>query len=117
MSPKWRRFGENVRTTTAVIEQVGPAWWAAAVTIVGAVVGWLSTRHKNEADVASVMSETAIKWIRELQAEAIRLRETIGQFEQEVVECERRYDVLEARYEGLVVYLREMGLDPPADTE
>jgi LPS sulfotransferase NodH len=102
---------------TAVLEQVGAAGWAAVVTVVGALIGWLSTRKKNQADVASVLSETSIEWIRELRSEADRLRLHVDLFEDEVAECERRYDRLEARYEALVAYLREMGLDPPADTE
>lgn len=98
---------------TAVLEQVGAAGWAAVVTVVGALIGWLSTRKKNQADVASVLSETSIEWIRELRSEADRLRLHVDLFEDEVAECERRYDRLEARYEALVAYLRSMGLDPP----
>lgn len=98
---------------TAVLEQVGAAGWAAAVTVVGAIIGWLSTRKKNQADVASVLSETSIEWIRELRSEADRLRLQVDLFEDEVAECERRYDRLEARYGALVAYLRSMGLDPP----
>jgi len=91
-----------------IIEQVGVAGWAALATIVGTVIGWLSTRNKNKADVAQVLSQTSIDWIRELREEGDRLRARLEAFEGEVAECEERFD-------ALVAYLVDMGLDPPPE--
>ena len=89
-----------------MLEGIPAAGWAAITAGMGAFFGWLTTRSKSDADVAAVLSETSIEWIRELRAETARLRVRLAEVEVEVIECEQRH-------ERLAVYLRKMGLEIP----
>lgn len=98
-----------------MIESIPPAAWAAVTAAVGGLVGWLSTRGKNEADVSSVLAETSISLLNELRAEDKRMRERLELVEAEVVDCEQRYEILEQKYDRVIDYLRERGCEMTFD--
>ncbi len=94
-----------------MIESIPPAAWAAVTAAVGGIAGWLSTRGKNEADIAAVHAETSITLLHEMQDENKRLRARLEAVEAEVVACEDRYDLLKDEHDKVVRYLRDQGFD------
>lgn len=86
-------------------ESIPPAGWAAIATVVGTLVAWATTRNKNTADTAAVLSETALEWIRELRDENDRLDAQLNDLRADNSYLRRRGIALEAR-------LVEEGVDP-----
>jgi predicted nucleic acid-binding Zn-ribbon protein len=100
-----------------MIDSLPAGAWTAAIAIVGALIGWATTRSKNQADVTSVLSETSIKWIGELRSETQRLRDQIVELEAEISANEETIAHLKAQYERLVSWLRAQGLEFPGEHE
>ena len=119
-------------------ESIPAAAWGMVAAVVGALVGWLSTRVKTKADAASVQSETSIDWIRELRTEIERLQTKIGVIEAALTDSKARYRLLDTRYERLddrydrlaerydrlvksydelTLYLKNLGLSPDQDRD
>jgi len=95
------------------MESIPAAGWAAITAAAGSVVAWLTTRGKTDADVASVLSETSIEWIRELRAEVERATKKAEQADRRAARAEEAERLCQRRMDRLEDYLREMGLNPP----
>lgn len=74
-----------------------PAAWAAATAFVGGLIGLVTSRGKDRADVASALTASAMAVVNELQEEVTRLRDRLTEVEREVRDCEDRYDELRRR--------------------
>lgn len=101
--------------TIADIIPTSTGGWSAVIGIVGALIAWLSSRHRNRADVTAVLSQTSLEWIHELREEIDRLEEALDNARADA--DRHRDDATFLRYRGIALEtrLREAGIDP-ADT-
>ena len=88
------------------------AMWTGLIAVVGTVVGWLTTRNRERADVTAVLSETSLEWIHELRDEADRLAAELADVRAQADKCRLDAQFLRHRGIALETRLREAGIDP-----
>ena len=87
-----------------------PQLWALFIAAVGGISGWAGKRSNNRADAAAVLTDGALKIVRELEEELRDLRLRMGVLEAEQA-SEREW--CDARIDQLVHSMHEEGIDVP----
>jgi len=82
-----------------------PQLWAAITAAVGTLLGFVSARPRNRADVASALTSSAIDIVNELQEELKIQRGLSKRLAEEIESCELKYKVLIGEMERLRVRL------------
>ena len=86
--------------------------WTAVIAVIGTIVGWLTTRNKDRADVSAVLSSTSLEWIHELRDEADRLAAELDEARTQAERCRLDAQFLRHRGIALETRLRSEGIDP-----
>lgn len=96
-----------------------PALLTAGVAIFTTFRRPLTTREDAAAkltDIALTLAETSDSKYRDQQAKLSDIERRLGSTEDELREEQRGREHCERRYDALVAYLRQMGLNPPEAT-